>query len=541
MKYKPRKYQKGLVKALVKGVKQGINPLGVSATGTGKTFVSAMFLRKMVKKGNRILFLAVTGEHVEEPYKEFLKFYPEGDAGLCSASLKQYDTDATDVLFASVKTVVNRLKEIGDFDLIFIDEADEVPLKEKSQYAKVLNYVGAQCVGITATDYDIRTVIYKSGDDFDEDKWFDELVYEYRLPDAIKDGWLSRLVTRTRNGLSTERMKIIAGEFSAKSQDEQALDEKLAEKIMREIHIDIKMYDRRMILIFACSRAHADLLMKYSTKYKTLLVTGLRKDKPARDLVIKKYSQQRNDEPVISINIQVIARGMNTKSVDYIALARSYYSRRLLEQCLGRGARLFPDKDYCLVADFGDNFTRFGPVDTWTSSVGAVKRDISYRPCQKCEHLNSVFAFKCDNCGKQFKPEPSKACRDCNEPNKVSAKKCTTCGYVFADLKQNPYTGEIVLSDSEIIMRSQRAIATKNTMTIAIKTNNSRYIKKIKFIKGKPTSDSVDFANAFWSLDITQMISVREVIRELRRGDYTRATNLISEDGQIIKLWRQQN
>ena len=75
---------------------------------------------------------------------------------------------------------------------------------------------------------------------------------------------------------------------------------------------------------------------------------------------------------------------------------------------------------------------------------------------------------------------------------------------------------------------------------MVIRTNQQKYNQKIKFIRGNPTKDSIAFAQAYWNVDISKMISARELIRFLRAKKAQRATNLISEDGKITKLWHQK-
>lgn len=51
----------------------------------------------------------------------------------------------------------------------------------------------------------------------------------------------------------------------------------------------------------------------------------------------------------------IITEGVDIPPVDCVMLARPTRSSVLLQQMLGRGLRLAPGKEYCLVLDFKDN------------------------------------------------------------------------------------------------------------------------------------------------------------------------------------------
>ena len=62
----------------------------------------------------------------------------------------------------------------------------------------------------------------------------------------------------------------------------------------------------------------------------------------------------------------VLTTGFNAPAVDLIAMLRPTKSAGLYVQMAGRGTRLAPGKDNCLVLDFAGNVARHGPVDAVT-------------------------------------------------------------------------------------------------------------------------------------------------------------------------------
>ena len=59
----------------------------------------------------------------------------------------------------------------------------------------------------------------------------------------------------------------------------------------------------------------------------------------------------------------VLTTGFNAPAVDLIAMLRPTKSTGLYVQMAGRGTRLAPGKDNCLVLDFAGNVARHGPID----------------------------------------------------------------------------------------------------------------------------------------------------------------------------------
>src|SRR5262249_45525244 len=99
----------------------------------------------------------------------------------------------------------------------------------------------------------------------------------------------------------------------------------------------------------------------------------------------------------------VLTTGFNAPSVDLIAMLRPTKSVGLYVQMVGRGTRLAPGKQNCLVLDFAGNVARHGPVD-------AVK------PARSAEGDG---------------PPPSKVCPDCDSIVAAAARQCPDCGHQF--------------------------------------------------------------------------------------------------------------
>ena len=63
------------------------------------------------------------------------------------------------------------------------------------------------------------------------------------------------------------------------------------------------------------------------------------------------------------VNVNVLTTGFDAPNIDCVSLVRPTMSPGLYYQMCGRGFRLHPGKQDCLVLDFGGNVLRHGPVD----------------------------------------------------------------------------------------------------------------------------------------------------------------------------------
>ena len=62
--------------------------------------------------------------------------------------------------------------------------------------------------------------------------------------------------------------------------------------------------------------------------------------------------------------------GFDAPNIDCVAMVRPTLSPGLYYQMVGRGFRLHPGKENCLVLDFGGNVLRHGPVDAIRIQAG---------------------------------------------------------------------------------------------------------------------------------------------------------------------------
>ena len=310
--------------------------LVVLPTGCGKTIVFAKVTEECVRRGKRVLILAHRGELLEQASDKILKA-----TGLRCAVEKAEETCLGSWYRIAVGSVqsLQREKRLAQFDpdyfgTIIIDEAHHCIT---DGYQKILqHFPDAKVLGVTATP--------DRGDMRNLGEYFESLAYEYTLPKAIKEGYLSPIKALTIPlQLDLSGVSMQAGDFKA-GEIATALD-----PYLYQIADEMEKYcqDRKTVVFLP--------LVKTSQKFRDILnekgfqaaeVNGESKD---RAEVLEDFD---HDKYNVLCNSMLLTEGWDCPSVDCVVVLRPTKVRSLYSQMVGRGTRLNPGKEDLLLLDF---------------------------------------------------------------------------------------------------------------------------------------------------------------------------------------------
>ena len=308
----------------------------VLPTGCGKTIVFSKVIEDRVRKGERVLVLSHRSELLEQASDKLKQ-----STGLNTATEKAEETSIGSwfrVVVGSVQTLQRdkRLRKFAKdhFDTIVVDEAHHCI---SDGYQRVLGHFDqANVLGVTATP--------DRGDMRNLGTYFQSLAYEYTLPKAIKEGYLSKIkaltipLTLDLSGVGTQ-----AGDF--KSSDlSSALDPylyQIADEMAKQCQ------DRKTVVflpLVKTSQKFRDILNERG--FKAAEVNGESKD---RAEVLKDFEDGKYN---VLCNSMLLTEGWDCPSVDCVVVLRPTKVRALYSQMVGRGTRLFPGKEELLLLDF---------------------------------------------------------------------------------------------------------------------------------------------------------------------------------------------
>lgn len=308
----------------------------VLPTGTGKTIVFALVAADQVRAGDRVLILAHRGELLEQAADKLQR-----STGLVSAVEKAESTCLDSwfrVVVGSVQTLQRtaRLERFPHdyFGTIIIDEAHHAIT---DGYRRILDYFeGARVLGVTATP--------DRGDMRNLGEVFDSLAFEYKLTDAIKEGYLCRILAQTVPlQLDISSVTLSGGDYAVADLG-TALDPYL-EQIAAEMAVRCK--DRKTVVflhLIRTSQKFRDLLGAHG--FRAAEVNGQSEDR--REVLADFDAGKYN----VLCNSMLLTEGWDCPSVDCVVVLRPTKVRSLYSQMVGRGTRLAEGKTDLLLLDF---------------------------------------------------------------------------------------------------------------------------------------------------------------------------------------------
>lgn len=308
----------------------------VLPTGTGKTIVFASVAADQVRAGDRVLILAHRGELLEQAADKLQR-----STGLVSAVEKAESTCLDSwfrVVVGSVQTLQRtaRLERFPQdyFGTIIIDEAHHAIT---DGYRRILDYFsGAKVLGVTATP--------DRGDMRNLGEVFDSLAFEYKLTDAIKEGYLCKIMAQTIPlKLDITSVTMSGGDYAVGDLG-TALDPYL-EQIAAEMAQRCR--DRKTVVflpLIKTSQKFRDLLNAHG--FRAAEVNGQSDD---RKQVLADFEAGRYN---VLCNSMLLTEGWDCPSVDCVVVLRPTKVRSLYSQMVGRGTRLSPGKTDLLLLDF---------------------------------------------------------------------------------------------------------------------------------------------------------------------------------------------
>ena len=312
----------------------------ISATGTGKTYLSAFDVRNANPK--RVLFIAhrkTILQKAKETYENILR-----DKKIVIYG--EEDIDEADVVFAMIQTLSkeNHMTKFSPdyFDYIVVDEVHHGGAKS---YQSVLNYfIPKFLLGMTATP--------ERGDNFDIYKLFDNnIAYEIRLHDALKEELLSPF-----HYFGISDIEIDGELINEKSGIKKLTADARVKHIIEKSRFYGYSGDKIHGLIFV-SRIDEALLLedKFQERgVKAIALTGDDSDEKRE----RSITQLENGEIEYIITVDIFNEGVDIPCVNQVILLRPTESSIVYIQQLGRGLRKYPDKEYVVILDFIGNYEK---------------------------------------------------------------------------------------------------------------------------------------------------------------------------------------
>lgn len=351
-----RLYQEKAVSAISKAWETNRSTLLVLPTGAGKTVVFGEVAKQRASSG-RTLVIAHRDELIDQAISKLQS------VGLTcekeKAEQKASKLATSEVVVASVQTLKGRRLRSWNpqsFSTIVIDEAHH---STASTYLDILSqFPEAKVLGVTATpDRSDKKALSHA---------FQSVAYSLTIEELIHQGYLCPIKIKrvVVHDYDISHVRSIGGELSSGELDRIMTDEKALHQIASPLAKEAKS---RPTVIFMpgvdSSKALESVLASYIDPKLIGHIDGAMQPKSRRNIL---DAYQRGDIQLIT-NCMVLTEGFDAPHTQCIAIARATKSRSLYTQMVGRGTRIMPGKENCLILDFrpekNGKHSLAGPLD----------------------------------------------------------------------------------------------------------------------------------------------------------------------------------
>lgn len=502
-----RPYQDKFVKDIRVAFKQGFNSiLNQLPTGGGKTVIFSYIALNTAKKGNRVLILTDRDELLKQAGGSIKEF------GLNPSYIKagtKFIDYRRNVYVAMSQTLRNRIKQKewakfikDDIDLVIIDEAH---IQEFNYLFESGLLKGKKVLGFTATPS-------RSGKMRQLGMDYEKLIRGAEPKDLIDLGYLLNCDTYKFDSPDMNGVEInsLTGDYRESAMYKRYDNSKTYQGLVQNYK---KYTEGKKMIVFCCNVEHAikTTIKLNEAGYRAKFVSS-KKSRPKEVASVtlfdedgygteraefekyksklkeyyfyeenyKKYSGSRsqifkgfkNNEFEILVNCDIATKGFDEPSIEVVAVYRSTQSLTLWLQMLGRGSRIFKNKESFTVFDFGGNVDRLGNYDdnrVWSLWHEARKEGGGVPPLKQCGLTSTGRLIK----------STSDVEKGCTRMIMASLQLCPYCGFKYPEKKE---AKEVELTLSEIKDDEGVSLAVKNFA--AMNWNELTLYRKLK--KHKP-------------------------------------------------------
>jgi type I restriction enzyme R subunit len=360
------------------------------ATGTGKTFIAFQIAWKLFQsrwnlqydgsRRPRILFLADRNILADQAFNSFSAFPEDALVRIKPTEIKKKGRVPTNgsVFFTIFQTFMagsdkegNLVPYFGEypadyFDLIIIDECHRGGANDESTWRSILQYFSpAVQIGLTATP--------KRNVNVDTYKYFGEPVFIYSLKDGINDGFLTpfkvkRITTTLDEYTYNTDDNVVEGEIEegrtyTESDFNRIIQIKAREAKRVKVFMDL-IDQKEKTIVFCATQEHAaavrDLINQIKkSKNPNYCVRVTANDGELGEQYLRDFQDNEKNIPTILTTSQKLSTGVDARNIRNIILLRPVNNIVEFKQIVGRGTRLFEDKNFFTIYDFVNASERF--------------------------------------------------------------------------------------------------------------------------------------------------------------------------------------
>ncbi|WP_203247776.1 DUF3427 domain-containing protein [Sporosarcina beigongshangi] len=360
--------------------------LVISATGTGKTYLSAFDVRNFAPK--RMLFIVHREQILNKAKDDFQRILGgiSEDFGMYVGTSKQLDKK---YLFASIQTLSKKENlsqfDPADFDYILIDEVHKAGA---ASYRRVIDHFKPKfLMGMTATPE--RT------DDFNIYELFDyNIAYEIRLQEALEEDMLCPFH--------------YFGVTDFEHDGEEIDDATLLSKLVTEERVD---HILEKVDYYGFSGESVKGLMFCSRKDEAVQLSQVLNERGLRTVALLGDHSPEERERQINLlengyldyilTVDIFNEGIDIPCINQVVMLRQTQSSIIFIQQLGRGLRKHDSKSYVTIIDFIGNYKNNYLIPVALSGDQSLNKDNIRRHTKDTSYIKGVSTINFEEIAKK--------------------------------------------------------------------------------------------------------------------------------------------
>lgn len=316
----------------------------ISATGTGKTYLSSFDIAKF--KPKKILFIAHREQILNQSIESYKNVFGDNiEIGKAGGGKREFDKK---FVFSTIQTLSKQ--DVLDslpkdyFDYIVLDETHRAGA---ASYKKILDHFEPSfLLGMTATPE--RT------DDYNVCQVFDyNIAYEIRLEQAMKENMLCPF-----HYFAISEMLVEGVEISESSEFRYLISNERIRNIIEKI--SFYGFNGKVVkgLVF-CSRNEEARELSNAFNllgYKTTSLSSSNSQEERENAIERLEDENQSNHLDYIFTVDIFNEGVDIPQVNQVIMLRPTQSAIVFVQQLGRGLRKAKSKEYVVILDFIGNY-----------------------------------------------------------------------------------------------------------------------------------------------------------------------------------------
>lgn len=385
-----RQYQKDILSKLWRNLRTNNKILVQAPTGAGKTVMISSYIEHVLLVRNKRVLIVVDKLEILQQFGEALM--------RCNIPFGVLHGDNKDIhekiLLSTIQTLYRRELDF-EFEYIFFDEIHNY--YDKLMYNKLIKqFPNAQVIGFTATPITNKGYLLPG---------FDNYINDLQIIDLVNQGYLCDCETYINNNfdLDTKLLRLSQGEYMVDDINRYTVTQHNLEVVLNEHR---RLVQDRKAIYFCSSIEQA---IAYAGYFKSNNVDNKIITSNSRyDERIKTVRQFKEGSIKVIFNVNILTTGFDEPSVEVIGLLNPTKILRKYIQCCGRGLRIAPNKNKCLILDFVQNYQTHGDIKD-VRIYKPKEEKVKYKDCPECGLILESHIKECPQCGYEFSVEVEKS------------------------------------------------------------------------------------------------------------------------------------